>query len=150
MYTNPQRRSAKLTQQLRKLAGEWLRELRERRGLSQRRLAQMVGADYHTFIAQVENGRGRIPPDSYLVWAHALGVEPRGFVLALMSYYDPATYNIVFGDGSPFEPLAANVRRPMQSSRDNGVRRERLWTEVCRPTSLVAWRACWNSTAAAC
>jgi transcriptional regulator with XRE-family HTH domain len=130
MYTNPQRRSAKLTQQLRNQAGEWLRELRERRGLSQRRLAQMVGAGYHTFISQVENGRGRIPPDGYLVWAHALGVEPRGFVLGLMSYYDPATYNIVFGDGSQFEPLASSVRRPMQSSRDNGVRLERPWTEL--------------------
>jgi len=129
MYTNPQRRSAKLTQQLRNQAGEWLRELRERRGLSQRQLAQKVGAYYHTFISQVENGRGRIPPDSYLVWAHALGVEPRGFVLALMSYYDPATYNIVFGDGSQFEPWAAGVRRSMQLSRHMGVHPERAWTE---------------------
>ena len=128
MYTNPQRRSAKLTQQLRNQAGEWLRELRERRGLSQRQLAQIVGADYHTFISQVENGRGRIPPDGYLVWASALGVEPREFVRALMSYYDPATYNIVFGDGSQFQPLAAGVSHSMQSSRDTVVRPE-LWTE---------------------
>src|SRR5262245_16480094 len=130
MYTNPQRRSAKLTQQLRNQAGEWLRELRERRGLSQRRLAQIVGADYHTFISQVENGRGRIPPDSYLVWAHALGVEPRGLVLGLMSYCDPASYKMLFGDGSQFEPLAPSVSRPMQSSRDTGVRVERAWTEL--------------------
>src|SRR5262245_39456490 len=128
MYTNPQRRTAKLTQKLRNQAGEWLRELRERRGLSQRQLAQIVGADYHTFISQVENGRGRIPPDGYLVWASALGVEPREFVRALMSYYDPATYNIVFGDGSQFQPLAAGVRHSMQSSRDTAVRPE-LWTE---------------------
>ena len=129
MYTNPQRRSAKLTQQLRNQAGEWLRELRERRGLSQRQLAQKVGNEYHTFISQVENGRGRIPPDGYLIWASALGVEPREFVRALMSYYDPATYNIVFGDGSQFEPWAAGLRRPMQSSRDNGMRPELAWTE---------------------
>jgi|SRR5262245_7279395 len=129
MYTNPQRRSARLTQQLRNQAGEWLRELRERRGLSQRQLAQKVGAEYHTFISQVENGRGRIPPDGYLIWANALGVEPREFVRALMSYYDPATYNIVFGDGSQFELLAAGVRRSMRSSRVNEMRRERLSTE---------------------
>ena len=36
MYTHPQRRTAKLTQKLRNEAGIWLRQLREKRGLSQR------------------------------------------------------------------------------------------------------------------
>jgi transcriptional regulator with XRE-family HTH domain len=129
MYTHPQRRSAKLTQQLRNQAGEWLRELREHRGLSQRQLAHKVGTEYHTFISQVENGRGRIPPDGYLVWANALGIEPREFARALMSYYDPATYNIIFGDGSQFELLATGVRRSLQSSNADRVRRGRLSTE---------------------
>jgi transcriptional regulator with XRE-family HTH domain len=97
MYTHPQRRSSKLTQRLRSKAGSWLRELREKRGLSQRELAQRVGAEYYTFISQLEHGRGRIPPDRYLAWAEALGVNPRGFVRALMSFYDPLTYNIIFG-----------------------------------------------------
>ena len=51
--------------------------MREKRGLSQRDLARKVGADYYTFISQLENGHGRIPPDRYLVRACALGVEPR-------------------------------------------------------------------------
>jgi ribosome-binding protein aMBF1 (putative translation factor) len=96
MYTNPQRRSAKLTQKLRGQAGCYLRELREKRGLSQRELAQKVGAEYYTFISQLEHGRGRIPPDRYLIWADALGVKPREFVRGLMSYYDPVTYDIIF------------------------------------------------------
>jgi transcriptional regulator with XRE-family HTH domain len=100
MYTHPQRRSARLTQQLRRTAGLWLRELREQRGLSQRELAGKVGARYYTFISQLEHGRGRIPPDRYLVWARALGVAPRAFVQTLMSYYDPVTYDIVFGRGT--------------------------------------------------
>jgi transcriptional regulator with XRE-family HTH domain len=111
MYTHPQRRSAKLTQQLRSRAGRWLRELREKRGLSQRDLAKMVGAEYYTFISQLEHGRGRIPPDRYLVWADALGVEPRDFVLGLMPYYDPVTYNVIFGPGARVEPSAANAKR---------------------------------------
>jgi transcriptional regulator with XRE-family HTH domain len=98
VYTHPQRRTAKLTQKLRNEAGLWLRELREKRGLSQRELAEKVGAEYYTFISQLETGRGRIPPDRYLVWADALGVEPRAFVRTLMSYYDPVTYNIIFGE----------------------------------------------------
>src|SRR5215467_9209007 len=98
MYTHPQRRSSELTQKLRNRAGNWLRELRERRGLSQRELAAQVGAEYYTFISQLETGRGRIPPDRYLAWAHALGVDKREFVRTLMSYYDPVTYSILFDD----------------------------------------------------
>jgi transcriptional regulator with XRE-family HTH domain len=97
MYTQPQRRSSKLTQMLRDQAGRWLRELREKRGLSQRELAQKVGAEFDAFISQLENGKGRIPPDRYLAWADALGVEPPVFVRRLMFHYDPVTYNIVFG-----------------------------------------------------
>jgi transcriptional regulator with XRE-family HTH domain len=97
MYTHPQRRSAKLTQKLRSEAGRWLRELREKRGFSQRELAKKVGAEHYTFISQLELGRGRIPPDRYLVWADALGIKPSEFVRRLMSYYDPVTYSIIFG-----------------------------------------------------
>jgi transcriptional regulator with XRE-family HTH domain len=99
MYTRIRRRSAKLTK-LRNRAGCWLRDLREKRGLSQRELARKVSAEYHTFISQLENGRARIPPDRYLVWAEALGIEPREFVRGLMSYYDPVTYDIIFAGGS--------------------------------------------------
>jgi len=100
MYTHPQRRSAKLTQKLRNQAGHWLRELREERGMSQRELARKIGAKYYTFISQLEHGRGRIPPDRYLVWARALGVEPRAFVRGLMFHYDPVTYSVIFGRGN--------------------------------------------------
>lgn len=106
MYTHTQRRSAKLTRKLRNEAGQRLRELREKRGLSQRELAEMVGAGNHTFISQLEHGRGRIPPDRYLVWACALGVEPRGFVRELLSYYDPVTYSIIFAVNR-LEPVAS-------------------------------------------
>jgi transcriptional regulator with XRE-family HTH domain len=101
MDSHTQRRSAKQTHELRARAGRWLRELREKRGLSQREMAQKVGTEYHTFISQLELGRCRVPPDRYLVWADALGVEPREFVLRLLAYYDPTTYNIVFADSAP-------------------------------------------------
>jgi transcriptional regulator with XRE-family HTH domain len=95
-------RAAKPTQKQRaqlrrKEAGRWLRELREKRGLSQRELAEISGVDDYRLISQLENGhRGHIPPDRYLHWAFALGVEPRVFVRRLMSYYDPVTYKIIF------------------------------------------------------
>ena len=117
MYTHPQRRSTKLTQKLRNEAGAWLRELREKRGLSQRDLAEKIGAEYYTFVSQLENGRGRIPPDRYLVWSAALGVEPRDFVRKLMSYYDPVTYNIIFPDAAEAKPPApTRARRAVRRS----------------------------------
>jgi len=95
--------TAKLTQKqrahlLRKEAGRWLRELRKRCGLSQRELADKVGAEIYTLISQLEHGRGLIPPDRYLVWADALEIEPSKFVRRLTYYYDPVTYKIVFQD----------------------------------------------------
>jgi len=98
MYSNPQKLSQGGVLELRQQAGRWLRELREARGLSQRGLADRVGAEYYTFISQLEAGRGRIPPDRYATWATALGVEPKMFVQTLMRYYDPVTYEIVFAD----------------------------------------------------
>lgn len=98
MYGNPQRRSAADVQDLRREGGRWLKELRESAGLSQRQLAAKVGADYYTFISQLETGRGRIPPDRYREWAEALEVKPRDFVRELLRFYDPITYDILFSD----------------------------------------------------
>jgi transcriptional regulator with XRE-family HTH domain len=112
MYSHTQRRSTKLTQELRAKAGRWLLELRERRGLTQRELARMIGAEYQTFISQLEHGRGRIPPDRYLVWADALEIERREFVRRLTCYYDPGIYRIVFQDHARPKRLKASLLMP--------------------------------------
>jgi transcriptional regulator with XRE-family HTH domain len=96
MYGTAQRRSDPDVQELRRAGGRWLRDLRERKGLSQRELAHLVGAEYYTFISQLETGRGRVPPDRYRVWAEALSVRPRDFVRQLLHFYDPVTYDILF------------------------------------------------------
>ena len=59
-------------------------------------LAQLVGAEYYTFISQLETGRGRIPPDRYQVWAEALNIPPKEFVENVLRFYDPVTYGILF------------------------------------------------------
>jgi transcriptional regulator with XRE-family HTH domain len=105
MYTNPQRNTSD-TLELRREAGRWLKECREARGLSQRQLADKVGTDYYTFISQLETGRGRIPPDKYRAWAEALGLEVREFVLTLLPFYDPVTYEILFPETSDSEHAA--------------------------------------------
>jgi transcriptional regulator with XRE-family HTH domain len=98
MYSNPQKLSSSDVVELRREAGRWLKGLREQRGLSQRKMAERVGAEYYTFISQIEAGRGRIPPDRYHSWAEALVIEPKLFVRTLLRYYDPITYKILFQD----------------------------------------------------
>ena len=81
----------------RREAGVWLRQLREARGFTQRQLAERVGIEYYTFVSQIEAGRGRIPADRYQKWADALQIDPKIFVRNLLHFYEPATYEILFG-----------------------------------------------------
>lgn len=88
----------KETNLLRQEAGAWFKELREAAGLSQREMASQLDLEYYTFISQLENGRGRIPQNRYRDWATVLGVDPKEFATKLLSFYDPETYDILFGD----------------------------------------------------
>lgn len=98
MYANLQKSSTSEVRDLRVAGGMWLKELREKASLSQRDLAREVNIGYYTFISQLENGRGRLPPDRYETWAKALKVDPRDFTRELMRYYDPITHRILFGE----------------------------------------------------
>jgi len=82
--------------QLRKDAGTWLRELRQRAGLSQIDLAARLELKYYTFISQVETGYGRVPTESMGAWAEALGVKPSEFARRLLAFYDPDLYELLF------------------------------------------------------
>ena len=100
MYVHNQKSGEADVQRLRREGGKWLRDLRLGRGLSQRDMAREVGAEYYTFISQLENGRGRIPPDRYRAFAAALGVPAPAFVRGLMRYYDPVTFEILFDNAA--------------------------------------------------
>ena len=78
-------------------AGVWLRQQREAAGLSQRDLSNLLDLDYYTFISQLENGRGKIPSNRYREWANALKVNEKTFVQQMLMYYEPHTYEILFG-----------------------------------------------------
>jgi transcriptional regulator with XRE-family HTH domain len=117
MYSNPQKPSSEQVAKLRCEGGQWLRDLRETLGLSQRQLADKVSIEYYTFISQLECGHGRIPPNRYRIWAEALGVEAREFVRLLMHFYDPVTYQILFeGDQTPIRQTV-----PLQKQKSTTV-----------------------------
>lgn len=84
--------------ELKREIGLWLKEMRERAGLSQRDLAKAVGLQYYTFVSQLENGRGRIPADKFTAWADALRIDRQEFVKKLMQHYDPIAFGILFPD----------------------------------------------------
>jgi len=98
MYAHTQDRKNIRTQNLRRAAGRWLADMRTKAGLSQRQLADAVGSEFYTFISQIENGKGRIPPDKYRLWAHALRINPQEFVQTILKFYDPSTHAMLFGE----------------------------------------------------
>lgn len=80
----------------RREAGAWLKQLRQRAGMSQMQLADRLGYKYYTFIAQVENGHGRVPTEGMEAWSLALGEEPSAFARHLLSYHDPELHRLLF------------------------------------------------------
>ena len=89
--------------ELRKKAGSWLRSVRCELGLSQRELAHRVNMEYYTFISQIEAGRGRVPADRLRDWSEALEIDPREFAINLMKYYDPHSFDMIYGSAEPKE-----------------------------------------------
>lgn len=93
----PQRAVVPEARQLRKEAGDWLKQRRADAGLSQVVLAERLGMKYYTFISQVENGFSRVPTEAMEGWAVQLGLEPAAFAKHLLLYYEPELYRLLFG-----------------------------------------------------
>jgi transcriptional regulator with XRE-family HTH domain len=83
--------------QMRKQAGDWLKQRRGDAGLSQVALAERLGMKYYTFISQVENGFSRVPTEAMEAWAVQLGLEPAEFTKHLLLYYEPELHRLLFG-----------------------------------------------------
>ena len=67
------RKAVPEARQLRKQAGDWLKQRRADAGLSQVDLAARLGLKYYTFISQVENGFSRVPTEVMEAWARPIG-----------------------------------------------------------------------------
>lgn len=55
--------------------GAAIRRTRERQGISQRKLARMVGSSTHSYIVEIEHGTKSVGFDTVCNIADALGVE---------------------------------------------------------------------------
>lgn len=81
---------------LRKEAGAYIKRLREAAGLTQADMAERMGYKFYTRVSQIERGAGRVPPEEFVAFAEALGVEPKSFVEELLRCYDPVIHYFAF------------------------------------------------------
>ncbi len=95
MSNNQYDKSTKEARILRAEAGDYLKRCRLHVSMTQRELAEKLTLKYYTFISQVENGQGRLPPYLYVKTAQALDLDVKEFAMDMMSYYDPHTHAAV-------------------------------------------------------
>jgi transcriptional regulator with XRE-family HTH domain len=93
----PPAKAAPDVKQLRKMAGDWLKQRRADAEMSQADLAARLGLKYYTFISQVENGFSRVPIEIMGAWASVLGLEQAAFARHLLMYYEPELHRLLFG-----------------------------------------------------
>ena len=79
---------------LRQRGGDLLRQRREFLGLTQRQLAERVGLDPPTIVAQLESGVGRIEPHQYEQWAQALELPISKLVARVLEHTDPVAHRL--------------------------------------------------------
>ena len=99
--------SSEHSKTLRKKAGEYLADLREGAELTQRELAEALSLDYYTFISQLENGQGRLPPNLIIPFAEVVGADPKDVAWEIVKFYDPHLYQALTYEGSPVPREAA-------------------------------------------
>jgi transcriptional regulator with XRE-family HTH domain len=80
----------------RKKAGTYIKSLRSaHEGMTQAKLAQKLGYEWPTFVAQIESGFGRVPSEAMEDWAKALDVNAGDFAWNLLRFYDPYLYKLL-------------------------------------------------------
>jgi len=98
--------------------GAYVRELRERRGMTQADLAKAVGLRFNTAVSAIEVGRNTIPPERYLDFANALGVNPRTFMRRVLQLTNPWAFALLFSD-KPEDGFREVNKRLRARSRGN-------------------------------
>lgn len=81
--------------------GQYLRDLRERAGLSGEEVARRTGVRYASSVFNFESGYHNLPAHHWPGYAQVLGVGERLFTLHMLRFYRPAIYRMVFGVAEP-------------------------------------------------
>lgn len=95
---------------LRSELGQYIRELRTKRGMTQNDLAKQVGMNFYTGISAIEVGRSAVPPERYLDFARALGVNPKTFMKRVLQMTNPWAHALLFAENPEGVVEALNER----------------------------------------
>jgi len=79
----------------RKQTGKYLRNLREKAGLTQQDVAISVDMKYYTFISQIENGSASLQIYYWEVYALTMGVPVTEFARKMIKLSDPELYRLL-------------------------------------------------------
>ena len=105
------------TSDLKHELGQYVRDCREARGMTQADLARAVGMTYYTAISAIEIGRNSVPPERYMAFAEALGVNPKTFVRNVLRLTNPWAFVLLFSNDPKKETERLNATL---TSRHNG------------------------------
>jgi transcriptional regulator with XRE-family HTH domain len=108
--TRPLANRGETTGDLKLELGRYIRSLREKRGMTQADLAKAVGMTYYTAVSAIEVGRNTVPPERYLDFARALGVNPRTFMRRVLQMTNPWANAMLFAE-DPEEAMKAIGQR---------------------------------------
>jgi transcriptional regulator with XRE-family HTH domain len=84
----------------RRLFGEYLADMRLKRGLTQKELGKALGMT-DTAISATELGRNSLSPERYRQTADALGVGRKQFARTLLRFYDPWLFSMLYPEQMP-------------------------------------------------
>lgn len=88
----------------RRAVGDYIAELRRKRGLTQLDVAKALGMR-DAAISAIELGRNSLPPERMMALADVLGVSRREFAKAVTRYYNPWLYSALFPKEMPESAL---------------------------------------------
>src|SRR5699024_9143753 len=104
--------------------GEYLRQLRKEKKVTQRRLAKLVGIDF-TYISKIENGSMNPPAEDKIIRiAEVLDVEPDKLILAAKRV--PSSYKKMIVEN---EHIPIFLRRASQLSPDQWAKIQKIVDE---------------------
>lgn len=96
--------------------GDWIRDLRERRDLTQAELAELVDV-FFTMISAIETGRNSVPPERYKTFARVLRVPEKEFARQMLRWNNPWLYGMLLGEDEELKAELAAIPERVQKKR---------------------------------
>lgn len=104
--------------ELRREMGEYLQNLRQRKGLTQADVALSLGM-FPTAISAIELGRNSLPPERYAAVADLYGVSRKALGKVLLRYYNPWLFGMLYPGELPEEAIEQLPER-LYDHRESG------------------------------